>query len=82
MLLWMRRALVAAVSIAGLCAFAPAVAQAEFGASNFDTPVDPGLAYARLTPEAKAQAQAMVTNHLPVAVRRIVAVFGVPSRGR
>jgi hypothetical protein len=36
MLLWMRRALVAAVSIAGLCALTPAVAQAAFGVSKFD----------------------------------------------
>jgi hypothetical protein len=35
-LLWMRRALIAAVSIAGLCAFAPTIAQAEFGVSKFD----------------------------------------------
>jgi hypothetical protein len=36
MLLWMRRALVAAVTIAGLCALAPAIAQADFGVSKFD----------------------------------------------
>ncbi len=29
-----------------------------------------------------SHSQAMVTNHLPVAVRRMVAVLGVPSRGR
>jgi len=35
MLLWMRRALVAAATIGGLCALAPA-AQADFGVSKFD----------------------------------------------
>jgi hypothetical protein len=36
MLLWMRRALVAAVTVAGLCAFAPVAARADFGVSEFD----------------------------------------------
>jgi len=36
MLLWMRRALVAAVTIAGLCALAPPAAQAAFGVAKFD----------------------------------------------
>lgn len=36
MLFWMRRALVAAVSVAGLCALAPTAAQADFGVSKFD----------------------------------------------
>jgi hypothetical protein len=36
MLFWMRRALVAAASIVGLCALAPAAAQAGFGVSKFD----------------------------------------------
>src|SRR3954452_7298065 len=36
MLLWMRHAVVAALTVAGLCALAPTVAQADFGVSKFD----------------------------------------------